>query len=124
MKIAYWIATAIMLAVFAFSAGMYITKFEMVQGFFSALDFPTWVVAPLAALKILGIIAIATNRSAFLTEWAYAGFFFDALLATGAHYFAGHGLLGLSMLALVATLVSRALFSARTEDELLETALE
>lgn len=105
-KIIYWVATAIMCGVFLFSALMYFFKYEMVTGFFQALSFPTWLVYPLAVAKILGVLAVLTKQSKLLKEWAYAGFFFDSLLATTAHYEAGHGI-GLSLLALVAVIVSR-----------------
>ena len=69
----------------AFSAGMYFTKTEMVRGFFESLSYPTYLVYPLAVAKILGIIAILSRKSKMLKEWAYAGFFFDLILATTAH---------------------------------------
>jgi len=82
-KILYWISTGIMLAIFAFSAWMYITNYAGVCSYFPQKGFPNWIVAPLAAAKILGIIAILTKKSRMLKEWAYAGFFFDAVLAFG-----------------------------------------
>jgi hypothetical protein len=45
-----------------------------------------------------------------LTEWAYAGFFFDAVLAYAAHYVAGGGAM-FSIIALVAIIVSRFFYS-------------
>lgn len=106
-KILYWVFTALMCGLFLFSAFMYFTKTEMVRGFFTELGFPTWVVIPLAVTKILGIIAVLTNKVKVLVEWAYAGFFFDAVLATGAHYFAGHGLFGMSFFGIFLVLGSR-----------------
>lgn len=44
-------------------------------------------------------------KSPWLTEWAYAGFFFDVVLATTAHYYAGHDL-GLSVIAMLLVLGS------------------
>jgi len=49
---------------------------------------------------------ILWRKSNWLTEWAYAGFFFDAVLATVAHYNAEHGLLGLSFYAIFLVLIS------------------
>jgi len=106
-KIIYWIATGITCAIFAFSAGMYTLNYEMVSGYFPVLGFPAWLVAPLAAAKILGIVAILTRKVKVLTEWAYAGFFFDAVLAEAAHIDHGDGFLQLALLAIVSTLVSR-----------------
>ena len=87
-KIIYWIATLGVCGIFLFSATMYFTKFEMVKGFFETLNYPTYIIYPLATLKILGIIMILWRKSSWLTEWAYAGFFFDVVLAFFAHYFA------------------------------------
>jgi len=106
-KILYWISTGIMLAIFAFSAWMYITNYEGVCKYFPQKGFPSWVVAPLAAAKILGIIAILTKKSRMLKEWAYAGFFFDAVLAFGAHFTTGDGVSPFATVAIIALIVSR-----------------
>ena len=113
-KIAYWITTVLMCLIFLFSAGMYFTKYEMVKGFFEALGHPTYIIYPLAVAKVLGVVAVLSNKVKVLTEWAYAGFFFDAVLATAAHSFAGHGI-GLSAIAIVLVLASRFLLSKRNE---------
>jgi len=42
-----------------------------------------------------GVVVILLRPKVWLTEWAYAGFFFDLILATAAHHFADHPL-GLS----------------------------
>ncbi len=81
-------------------------KYDMVKGFFEALGYPTYIIYPLAVAKVLGVVAVLYKRVRVLTEWAYAGFFFDAVLATAAHFAMGDGI-GLSVLALVAVLVSR-----------------
>lgn len=52
---------------------------------FEVLHYPLYIVLPLAVLKIAGVAMILWRGSRWLTEWAYAGFFFDVLLATGAH---------------------------------------
>lgn len=104
--IIYWISTVMMCGIFAYSAGMYFTKTEMVRGFFDMLNYPSYLVYPLATAKILGIIAVLSNKSKVLKEWAYAGFFLDAVLATQAHLDAGHGI-GLSVLAIGVTVISR-----------------
>jgi len=89
-KIIYWISTGLLCALMLFSASMYFTKTEMVRGFFEALDYPTYLVIPLATAKILGLIAIVYRKQSTLKEWAYAGFFFDTVLATTAHIDKGH----------------------------------
>ena len=74
-KIIYWISTVLMCALFLLPAMMYLTKTADVKGFFQALNYPTYLVYPLATAKILGIIAVLSNKSKLLKEWAYAGFF-------------------------------------------------
>lgn len=107
MKGMYWVSTAVMCLIFLMSAGMYIFKNPMAVGFFQQLGFPTWLIYPLAAAKILGVIAVLTGASRMLKEWAYAGFFFDAALAFTAHLMIGDKGGSLAIVALVATLFSR-----------------
>ena len=64
---------------------MYFINYEMVAETFTQLGYPTHIIYPLAIAKILGLIAIWTKRSNTLLEWAYAGFFFDVVLAMAAH---------------------------------------
>ncbi len=73
----------------------------MVKGFFENFNYPSYIVIPLAILKILGIAAILSRKSKWLTEWAYAGFFFNLVLATIAHQTAGHGIFGFSFVGLI-----------------------
>ena len=105
-KIIYYISTAIMCLIFLLSAFMYFTRYEMVKGFFEHMGFPIWVIYPLAVAKVLGVIAIVYRKSQTLKEWAYAGFFYDAVLATAAHYFAGDGITPPSIVAATAVVIS------------------
>ena len=95
-------STIVLCAIMLFSAQMYFRNTEMAKGFFESFNFPTYIVIPLAVAKILGIIMIVWRKSQWLTEWAYAGFFFDLILATWAHHNAGHGVIGYSLYALIA----------------------
>ncbi len=89
-SIIYWIATILMCAMFLYSAQMYFFNTEMVQGFFESFNYPSYIVIPLAIAKVLGVIMVLWRASSWLTEWAYAGFFFDVVLAFFAHQQAGH----------------------------------
>tara|TARA_R110002049_G_scaffold85780_9_gene218134 strand:+ start:418 stop:774 length:357 start_codon:yes stop_codon:yes gene_type:complete len=100
-QIVYWISTAVLCGIFLYSALMYFTKTEMVKGFFKSFNYPTYIVIPLATLKILGVAMILWRQSKWLTEWAYAGFFIDLVLATAAHHYAGHGVVGFSLYGLI-----------------------
>jgi DoxX-like family len=105
-KIIYWISTALLCLMMFGSAGMYIFNHQEVAGIFTKLGFPTYIVYPLAVAKILGVLAILSKQSKLLKEWAYAGFFFDFLLAISAHINAGDGEYPLAVTALVLLLVS------------------
>lgn len=86
-RIIYWIATGLFCAVMLFSAGLYFVQTEMVKGIFESFNYPTYIVIPLAIAKVLGVIMILWRKSAWLTSWAYAGFFFDLVFAFFAHHF-------------------------------------
>ncbi len=85
MKYIYWISTGLFCALMLWSATMYFTQYSMVTGFFEILGFPVWIVYPLATLKVIGVAMILWRGNRWLTEWAYAGIFFDMILAMGAH---------------------------------------
>ncbi len=105
MKIVYWITTIALCAIMLYSAQMYFLKTDMIKGFFESFNYPTYIVIPLAIAKLLGIVAILTNKIKWIKEWAYAGFFFDLVLASLAHYYAGHAV-GLSIYAIIILAVS------------------
>ncbi len=105
-KLIYWIATSLMSAIFLFSASMYLFTYEQISVFFINLGFPTWLIYPLAILKILGVVAIVTKRSIFLKELAYAGFLFDATLALTAHLVVSDGEHIAAILAILFTTTS------------------
>lgn len=105
-KIIYWIATGLMSALFLFSAMMYIFNYPRIEEFFMNLGFPTWIIYPLATLKILGVIAILTKQIKFLKELAYAGFLFDAVLALSAHLMVNDGEFQPSVIAIILITVS------------------
>lgn len=86
LKITYWVTTALICLLMLYSATMYLANYKMVAGFFDLLHFPRWIIYPLAFLKIAGVLMILWRKNKWLMEWAYAGFFFDFLLAAGAHY--------------------------------------
>ena len=104
-KIIYWIATIALSIIMLYSAQMYFFKTELIEGLFKSFNYPNYIIIPLAILKILGVIMILRRRSPWLTEWAYAGFFFDVILATAAHHFAGHEV-GLSVYTIPIILIS------------------
>jgi hypothetical protein len=85
------VSTGLLTLMMLGSAGMYIFKNAEISQTFEALGYPSYVVIPLAIAKVLGLIAIWNNKSFLLKEWAYAGFFFDFVLAFFAHFVVGDG---------------------------------
>lgn len=49
------------------------------------LGFPTYLAWPQTIAKLLGVVAVLSRRSRTLSQFAYAGFLFDMLLALAAH---------------------------------------
>lgn len=115
-KVIYYAATALLSIILLFSAGMYIFNHATIVNAFQSLGFPPYIIYPLAAAKILGLIAIWSNYSKTLKEWAYAGFFFNFILALSAHINAGDGGYLIAALALVLWAFSY-VFYKRTEEE-------
>jgi len=105
-KLIYYISTGLLTALTAFSAGMYFFNYTHVSEEFVKLGFPTYIIYPLAILKILGLVAIWTKKSRTLKEWAYAGFLFDFILAGAAHISVGDGEFGGAILATILLLTS------------------
>ncbi|MFD2186397.1 DoxX family protein [Aquimarina celericrescens] len=106
MKIIYWIATGLLSALMLFSAAMYFFNHEEISQTFTSFNYPSYVIYPLAILKLSGIIVILLNTWKTLKEWAYAGFFFNFILAFFAHQQAGDGELGGALVALILLLTS------------------
>ncbi len=105
-KIIYWIVTALLSLLVLFSAGMYFFNHAEIVNAFTNLGFPTYIIYPLATLKILGLIVILGNLGGNLKQWAYAGFFFNFVLAFFAHLMVGDGEQFGALMAVVLLLAS------------------
>ena len=105
-KLIHTISTGLLSLLMLLSAGFYIFNNEEVSATFLNLGFPTFVIYPLAALKITGVIFLWFGKGSFLREWAYAGFLFNFLLALGAHLVAGDNEFQGAALALVLLITS------------------
>lgn len=97
----YWITTAILCGIMMYSAQLSVFNTSLAQNLFVSYNYPSYLVLPLAIAKVLGVIVILWRPHKGLTEWAYAGLFFDLVLATLAHYHAGETWYGLSFIGLV-----------------------
>lgn len=90
-KILYWASTGLLTLLMLFSAYNYFFNYDMIKGFFEAFGYPTYLIYPLGIAKLLGLATIWANFSKSLKEWAYAGFFFNTVLAFFAHYMIADG---------------------------------
>jgi len=115
IKLTYLISTGLLTVLLLFSAGMYFFNNEMIQEAFTKLGYPTYLIYPLATAKLLGLIAIWTKKSDTLKEWAYAGFFFNFVLAMGAHLEVNDGEFVPSSIAIILLWVSY--FSGKNLDK-------
>ncbi|MDG2166682.1 MAG: DoxX family protein [Opitutales bacterium] len=90
-KLIYWFSTVLLSSLLLFSAGMYIFNHADVVVAFEGLGYPSHIIYPLALAKILAVAAIVSSKVKFLKQLAYAGVFFNLLLAFMAHIVSGDG---------------------------------
>ena len=93
------------------SVVLYLFMHEEAAATFSRLGFPIFIIYPLAIAKLLGLFAIWNPNFNSLKEWAYAGFFFNFILATTAHFVVPDGEQVIAIVAIILLLVSY--FSAK-----------
>lgn len=105
-KLAYFASTGLITLMMLGSAGMYLFNHDEVAKTFVALGYPTYIIYPLAVAKLLGLVAIWTNFSPFLRNLAYAGFFYDFVLAAAGHLMVGDGDAAPAIVAIVLLAVS------------------
>lgn len=88
------------------SAALYFVQTEEIAKVFKLLGYPTHLIIPIAVAEILGILTILRNREQKLVEWAYAGLFFEFLLAAFSHWQGQDGDIAASIAALVLLMIS------------------
>jgi len=113
----YYVATGLLTLNMLMSAGMYFFNYDMVAETFQAMMYPTYIIYPLAIAKLLGLVAIWTDKSTWLKEWAYAGFVFDSLLAASGHFNIGDGDGAPALVALVIVSISYIFYKLKLKDE-------
>jgi Na+/proline symporter len=84
-----------------FSAGMYVFNHENVVAEFTKLNYPAYLIYPLATAKLLGVLAIVTKKSETLKNWAYTAFFFNIVLAFFAHVMVRDGMFAGALVGLL-----------------------
>src|SRR5687768_8501803 len=82
IKTAYWIVTGLFSAFMIFSAIPDALESPEAMKFVTGLGYPDYFVRFIGIAKILGVIGILVPGFPRVTEWAYAGLFFDLFGAT------------------------------------------
>ncbi|PCI59784.1 MAG: hypothetical protein COB37_10835 [Kordiimonadales bacterium] len=84
-RIIYWIATSLMLGLMAFAIVIYPLQYESITAHFEELGYSSYLVYPLAFLKLTAFIVIITNRYRNLKDIAYGAYFLNMVMATAAY---------------------------------------
>jgi hypothetical protein len=101
MKKLYLVLLLIFSAFMLFSGINFLWNTEDVSMLFNTLGYPRYIVVPLGVAKILGVVAIASRISSLLKELAFAGFFFDFMLAITSHLIAQDGMFFMPLIAVI-----------------------
>jgi hypothetical protein len=104
--IIYRVVTGLFTAHMLFTVAVYFFMYDVVREMFESLGVTASIIYPLAVAKILGLVAIWTNKSRILKELAYVGFAIDFILAISAHLIANDGGSVPPVVALVMLLIS------------------
>lgn len=88
-RIIYRITNLILFSLLILTGVLYFVFYEKLVIYFISYGYPTYLIYPLAIAKIIGAVVILYNKNKFLTELAYAGFFFNFILAFFAHVMIG-----------------------------------
>ena len=105
-KIIYWVVTALFSVMMLMSALSYFIDYEAAEELFTSLGISTSLIYPLGIAKILGLIAIWSRVSSLLKEWAYAGFFFDFVIAFISHIMVSDGQWYMPVIAVILMILS------------------
>ena len=92
LKIAYWVVAILFSLMMLFSSFNFLANTADVAELFTNLGYPEFLIRPLGIAKFFGVIAIVTRLYSPLKELAFAGFFFDFILATMAHIVEADGM--------------------------------
>lgn len=90
-RLIYLSTTGLLSVMLVMTVGNSIFNNAMFAEKFSELGYPAYLVYPLVVARILALVAIWSDKSKTLKEWAYAGVFFELAFATAAHVAAADG---------------------------------
>ena len=83
-KITYWITTAVVALMMAYSCYAYLTQ-DVIKQAFQHLGFPDYFRVELGIAKLIGAALLIAPVAKRLKEWAYAGIFFVMTGASVSH---------------------------------------
>jgi len=86
LKYIYWSTTILLFSMMIVTGILYVVLYDKLVAYFISYGYPTYLIYPLAVMYVVGSIVIFYNKNKFLKELAYAGFFFNFVLAFFAHY--------------------------------------
>jgi len=104
--IAYWISTALVIAVMSISGGMAITHAAPMMKALAHLGYPPYFINLLGVAKVAGVCAFLVPGMPKLKEWAYVGFAITIISAAYSHLLSGDGWMALDPLFFSAMLVT------------------
>ncbi len=102
----YWIATSLLSLILLFSASMHLFNHADVVVAYETLGYPGYLIYPMALAKLLAVAAIVSSKYQFMKNLAYAGVFYNLILALISHLAVSDGAAFLSILGLIALGIS------------------
>lgn len=105
-KIIYWVVTGLFSLMLGAGGATYLFMPEMAGEMFKPLGYPLYIIPTMGIAKLLGVVAIVSNKSERLKQWAYFGFFIDLFLAAQSHIAVGDGEVAGALMGLVLLIVS------------------
>ncbi len=84
-KTIHLISTIFLFSMLILTGVLYFIYYKELVVYFESYGYPIYLIYPLAIAKIVGSIVILYGKNIFLKELAYAGFFFNFILAFFAH---------------------------------------
>jgi hypothetical protein len=85
-RIIYWIVTGLLCLMMLASAVMYIVNHDEAAKIFTSLNYPAYLVYPLAIAKILGVAAIVTKKIEITQRMGLRRFFLRFLACAGGAF--------------------------------------
>ncbi len=106
IKIIFWAVTLLLSILILSGVVMYFLNYSRISEGFIALNYPTYLIYPIAIAKTLGVIVVLFGKKRLIVEWAYAGLFFNLSIAFTAHLMTGDKEFGGALVALLFLITS------------------